>query len=1327
MKLIIQPPKKAINKAFLKQRPLRSEMDLFKAELINLLDRIDPTETEEFQKNLVSDFLKKAIYPDNFINTKGRQDLVIHNGKDNKTSVGVIIEAKRPSNKGDWFTADKPNTKAIHELVLYYLRERIECNNIDIKYVIATNINEWYIFEASYFEKLFYKNKQLVKNYKEWRDGKKVTKDTSLFYTEIAKSHIDSIGEEIPCTYFNIQDYLKALKNEDKTDDKNLIALLKVLSPQHLLKVPFSDDSNELDQNFYKELLHIIGLEELKESGKIIIRQKEENKNSASLLEMAIKKLRTKGIHKITDVKTYGETSDEQYFNVALELCITWINRILFLKLLEGQLISYHKGDKSYRFLNTRMVHDFDELFKLFHNVLAVNIHDRDEEVKEKYKLVPYLNSSLFEITELEDLTISIDSLDNSESFDLLSTTILKEGKKKGSKPKTLEYLFNFLDAYDFASEGSEDIQEDNKPLINASVLGKVFEKINGYKEGSVFTPGFITMHMCKQSIRLGIIQKFNDTKGWEIKTIDELYNKIEDITEANKIINDLKICDPAVGSGHFLVSALNEIIAIKSELKILKDRNGKRLKEYTIDVENDELYITDEDGEIFEYIPQNKESQRIQETLFLEKQTIIENCLFGVDINPNSVKICRLRLWIELLKNAYYKAETGYNELETLPNIDINIKCGNSLMNRFGFDEDLSKALKSIKYDIKAYRGFVNEYKNERNRDVKKGLQKIIDNIKSDFRTEIFKKDPKVVKLNKISGELYYLLNQTKLFTEDAKQKKARKEKQAKLEAEINKLTKEIEEIKTNVIFKNAFEWRFEFPEVLDNTGNFIGFDIIIGNPPYIGEKELSSFFNDIKKIPEWFDFYRRRTNIYYFFMKRSNEILKSNGKMSLIIPREFLTADWANKLRRYLLNNLEIVSMIDFDKNQVFKDAGTTSLIFTSVKTIVSDYKFPYLISATQNKKLKELDLKSFSEIEIDFADIDKSGVSPWVFNQQTISGNKLIKLGSLFTAVQGLVTGADKVTLKHVSAKLIQASFLHRGIFVLTEGIDIKHLKNEVYLLIENEWTLVPTEEQSFIKPFVYSLHIKKWSVSKTSDYVIFFGASADTPNVILQYLEQFKTILINRAKVIEETILPEQFSKFTRQDIKDKYSSAGAVQRVMKNKQWYLPLYERTDFDFDGGKIIVNAKNKTSFSLSLAPCYSSGGGLGGQNFIFPNIEKNKQYFKELQKRSTVNDFLCYVTALLNSCFMTKNIEDGKYNQLSTQKIEDLLIYRLDFESETDIYSSIVDNVKSILKNIKSGISDNSEIEKKLDTLIEPLYFKNDEQANTQKNIHLQALEP
>lgn len=1010
MRLITQTPKRTLNKAFLKQRPLRSEMDLFKTELTTLLGRIDSNETEEFHKNLVSDFLKKAIYQDNnFINTKGRQDLVIHNGKDNKTQVGVIIEAKRPSNKGDWFTADKPNSKAIHELVLYYLRERIECNNIDIKYLVATNINEWYIIEAKYFENLFYKNKALVKNYEEWRDGKKVTKDTGLFYNEIAKPFIDQLNEEIPCTYFNIQNYVKVLKNEDKEDDKNLIALLKILSPQHLLKVPFANDSNELDDKFYKELLHIIGLEEAKENGKNIIRRKVENKNPASLLEMAVKKLRTKGVHKITDIKAFGETSDEQYFNIALELCITWINRILFLKLLEGQLISYHKGNKSYRFLNSTLIHDFDELFKLFHNVLAVNISSREEEIKLKYKLVPYLNSSLFEISELEDLTICIDSLDNSETLDFNNTSILKEQKKKSDKLKTLDYLFLFLDSYDFASEGSENIQEDNKPLINASVLGKVFEKINGYKDGSIYTPGFITMYMCRHSIRLAVVQKFNEAKNWNIKSFEEIYNKIDDINEANKIINDIKICDPAVGSGHFLVSALNEIIAVKSELKILSDTKGKRLKEYTVEVENDELYVTDEEGEIFDYKPQNKESQRIQETLFLEKQTIIENCLFGVDINPNSVKICRLRLWIELLKNAYYKEDSNYTELETLPNIDINIKCGNSLLSRFSLDADLSKALKSIKYNIESYRGFVADYKNEKNRDVKKGLQKIIDSIKSDFRTEISKNDPKQVKLKNLSGDLYNLLNQGKLFELDSKQKKTQKEKQQKLEADITKLSKEIDEIKTNAIYKTAFEWRFEFPEVLNNTGDFEGFDLLIGNPPYISAMDLKKSLPELtyRQMKSDYQTAKGTVDLFIYFFERGLNLIKKGSPLSYITPNRYLSASYGEALREFLFKQSQIIEIVDYSHVRVFKEASTYPIVTTLSKTETAENIYDISIGK-YNDSTDTLDFKSVTSEKLNFLEgyiwgyllNEKIGITEKIINQ-SVSITECAKINATSTA--------------------------------------------------------------------------------------------------------------------------------------------------------------------------------------------------------------------------------------------------------------------------------------------------------------------------------------
>lgn len=940
MKIVKISPKKSLNKAFLKQRPLRSEIELFKSNLIRLLDKIDEIEREENQKNHIRDFLRDTYYKEsNEINTKDTKDLVIHLGKTNKDKVGVIIEAKRPGNKNEMISETKPNSKAFQELVLYYLRERIEENNIDIKYLIASNVHEWYIFEASYFEKHFYKNKSFVKQYEEWRDGKKVTKDTNLFYNDIAKPFIDKIDDDIPCTFFDIREYEKILRNTDKSDDKNLIALQKLLSPYFLLKVPFANDSNSLNEKFYKELLHIIGLEEVKEGTKTIIRRKENDRQVGSLIENAINILVTEdALYKLKDKTIFGQTKEEQLFGVALELSLTWINRILFLKLLEGQLITYHKGNKDFRFLNSEMIHDFDELYKLFHQVLARNINERTASITAKYAKVPYLNSSLFEISELEDATIKINSLDNAETIELIGSTILKEDKKKNNALPALEYLFKFLDAYDFASEGGEDIAEDNKTIINASVLGKVFEKINGYKDGSIFTPGFITMYMSRQSLRLAVLQKFNDyfktKKIDEVKTFEELYNRIDkiEIKIANEIINSLRICDPAVGSGHFLVSVLNELIVIKSELGILIDGNGKRLRDYEIVVDNDELIISDENG-IFEYNYQNKENQRVQETIFNERQTIIENCLFGVDINPNSVKICRLRLWIELLKSSYYKAP-DFTELETLPNIDINIKCGNSLISRYALDADLKKALQKSKWNITSYRLAVITYRNAKSKDEKRAMGKLIDEIKNNFETEIQLNDKRFKKLRDLKGALFTLTNQGVLFDKSEKEKKDWNKSASELTEAVKKQEELIEEIKSNVIYKNAFEWRFEFPEVLDDKGDFVGFDVVIGNPPYgvsIKDSYRTTVVDSLGKVPDF--------EIYYFFINISKRILKPNGIKSYIIPNTILFNVFAKKYRENLFNDWQIIEILDCTEFNVFEGSATVRCIITQFQNSKSN----------------------------------------------------------------------------------------------------------------------------------------------------------------------------------------------------------------------------------------------------------------------------------------------------------------------------------------------------------------------------------------------------
>lgn len=1152
MEIKILKPRKAINKAFLKIKPNRTEIESFKTNLIELLDRTNDTESEEFHKNLVSDFLKDTYYKNNhFINTKGRNDLVIHNGNKAKSTVGVIIEAKKPTNKAEMLTKEKINVKAFQELVLYYLRERITQKNLEIKYLVATNINEWFIFDSNVFEKQFAQNKGLVKQFNDFENGRLAGKTTDFFYKEIAEPFVNGLKNDIEFTFFDIREYEKPLRNDNPKDDNKLISLFKLLSPEHLLKLPFANDSNSLDKRFYGELLHIIGLVETKDkSKKLIERNKKGERNTGSFLENAIIQLDSLDkINRLDNPSHFGTTQEERLFNVGLELSITWINRILFLKLLEAQLKTYHNGDKSYEFLSIDKIQNYDDLNSLFFQVLAKQQSERNEDVTELFAKVPYLNSSLFEPTGIEHGTLFISNLRDDKTIPIYSSTVLKNesGKKRTGNLSTLEYLFEFLNAYDFSSEGKEEIQEDNKTLINASVLGLIFEKINGYKDGSFFTPGFITMYMCRETIRKAVIQKFNETKDWNCKDIDSLYDKIEDRQEANNIINSLKICDPAVGSGHFLVSALNEMIAIKNDLKVLQDRDRKRLKEYQFEVVNDELIVTDEDGELFEYNPTNKESQRIQVALFHEKQTIIENCLFGVDINPNSVKICRLRLWIELLKNAYYKNES---ELETLPNIDINIKCGNSLISRFELDADLKKALKSSKWTIDSYRIAVDTYRNAQNKEQKRAMEKLIDDIKNDFRSEISLNDPKVKRLKKIQGEIFGMTNQTQMFELTKREKTAWNKKLKKLTEDSKKLESIIEEIKNNKIYEEAFEWRFEFPEVLDHNGDFVGFDAIIGNPPYVA---VSGIPKDQREYI--FSFYKNassRIDLFGLFTEFGLSLLSSKGLLTYIIPMQLLKNSAFAKIRENLITNSSI-HKINYVGSDVFEDASNDTIIIEYEKEKPKE-NHNIEISISSNNSIELITKVQFLTKQSLF---EKEGF------EISLSSNEELKI-------------CEK--LMKSSESLLSAHFnIYQGIVSGLNGA----------FIFDSE--LPESIDSSNLKPYLLGSDFKKYSINDSSKkQILYLNKNIEIesfPNT-KEWLIPFKERLEKRREV-KKGVIPWYSLQWPRD--KEQFEQPKILFQKIRNQTLHKRLVgtlDTSNYYLGDGVIFLTSKSEEVNELKLA---------------------------------------------------------------------------------------------------------------------------------------------
>lgn len=507
------------------------------------------------------------------------------------------------------------------------------------------------------------------------------------------------------------------------------------------------------------------------------------------------------------------------------------------------------------------------------------------------------------------------------------------------------------------ASPPPKDIQDNIKinhdKLINSSVLGLVFEKLNGYKEGSFYTPSFITSYMCKESITQIILNRFNEAFSWNAKNLKDILHiaREQNISKESLLqtLLSLKICDPAVGSGHFLVSALNEIVLIAYEIGLLDSIDFKT----TLKLENDEIVIR-QNGDIFSYTrpsDENEPHHQIQKELFHLKKEIIESCLFGVDINPNSCEITKLRLWIELLKYSYYIFDDtdNTNTLQTLPNIDINIKCGNSLISYFDITQSLNH-YPNIKQKMEDYKKSVSNYK-QGFYTSKADIDKDIKNLKEAFKKFCFRdKFKKEIKAFEKEYDIYskkygnYIAKDDKDLSIYVKAGFFLEFDEKEAQIDFVKLQDKYNSI-FNLESNKPFEWRFEFPEVLDESRDFKGFDLIIGNPPYIRQediKELKPLLSKAYKV------YKGTSDIYTYFFELGYKVLKDSGILFFITSNKYTRAGYGESLREFILANTTILNYIDLNGIKVFDSASVDTSIITLQKCKArKDATFSYLVA--------------------------------------------------------------------------------------------------------------------------------------------------------------------------------------------------------------------------------------------------------------------------------------------------------------------------------------------------------------------------------------------
>ena len=552
------------------------------------------------------------------------------------------------------------------------------------------------------------------------------------------------------------------------------------------------------------------------------------------------------------------------------------LGRLVFLQFLQkkgwmgvpASNVKWEGGDKNYL---SKLVDNYANNNRLLSDVLEPlffktlnekrNGDIADGKLGENIK-IPYLNGGLFDKDRIDELDIDF------------PYSYFKD-------------LMDFFSQYNFTID--ENDPDDSEVGIDPEMLGHIFENLleDNKDKGAFYTPKEIVQYMCRQSVIQYL--KTHEPSDQYADAIEQLINEgvVSPILQNRNIatrfiqlLKEVKVCDPAIGSGAFPMGILYVLYHAIHHLHSHAEPHG------------------------------NFDSTQT-------KRDIIQNNIFGVDIEQGAVDIARLRFWLALVVDA--------DKPQPLPNLDYKIMCGNSLLSRYPIDAPIENVFveynkgkkENEKMTLAKYKELVSDYTNTSNHQTKELFRKTIEDIKCAFKTELSKQFKE--KLAKLRGKVIMLEGPT-LFGERTKVEKAELKK---LKEKLKALEKEQDDTYSNKLYEegNAFEWRFQFPQLLDENGQFMGFDIVIGNPPYIDSETME------KSMPEYRSLYKSiyqtakgNWDIYVPFIERGNNLLKTDGIQTYIIPNKLISVKYTEALRHYI-SQQTLISIRDYGSVSVFE----------------------------------------------------------------------------------------------------------------------------------------------------------------------------------------------------------------------------------------------------------------------------------------------------------------------------------------------------------------------------------------------------------------------
>ena len=965
-----------------------------------------------------------------------------------------------------------------------------------------------------------------------------------------------------------------------------------------------------------------------------------------------------------------------------------------------------------------------------------------ENDVLKLFKDIPFLNGGLFDCLDKDNddgKVINIDGFTRTAQKQAIIPDYLffqndetKVNLSKYGLPKDspVKGLIKILQGYNFTID--ENTLIDQEIALDPELLGKVFENllasynpetsITARKAtGSFYTPREIVDYMVQESLFNYLIDKcpnidqtkLNDLLSYSEKSIDltdtERYNIID-------ALGNIKILDPACGSGAFPMGALHKIVYALQKLDPYNEY-WRELQYQKATQESQEVFKQNNKYEREERLKEINETfdESINYPDYARKLYLIENCIYGVDIQPIAIQISKLRFFISLVIDQKVDETRDNLGIRALPNLETRFVSANTLLGleipkngsisldsiyqNYEFIE-LQKKLNEIRHK---YFSAKTRYEKLKYKDYDKNYRKKLADLVKDFLTKINKNEiseiqNKIEELNLILQDVIKEPKNIKVIEQKTIFGDKEKIKIDKNKIKINEIRNEIKNYKDRLkILQKQIESEYII-KISEKIANFDlydpnasadwfdpewmfgiknGFDIVIGNPPYIGEKGHKEIFKNVKNV-DLGKFYVGKMDYFYFFFHLALNIAKDNGYIAFITTNYYITALGAKKLREDLYKRATIIKLINFNELKIFESATGQHNMITILKkgkkdnelanTIITHKKghatseiLQKILSGDDNEtdyyQMKQKDLYDDDEYYIRLIPKSDEPIQK-ILDKIKNTGTKL---GNICNVNQGIITGADKVSKKHIEEYNTNAN-INDGIFVLSNS-EINTLN-----LTENE--------KKILKPWFKNSDILRWiTFFNSNDNLLFLSKDLNEkylqqyyPNIYI-HIYKYKNIMISKRKNLNERL-----------------------------DKWFT-LHRGTAHPniFISPKIVAPQRSpKNTFGYNEVPWYASAD-------VYFITQKDE------------NVSLKYILALLNSklyylWLYYRGKRKGEFLELYQKPLSEIPI-KIVPQMDQQPFIDLVDKILAAKKT--NHAADTSEWEKEIDSLVYKLYDLTDEE--------------